>query len=469
MKFTRLFLILFFVTPLWAQTNFLPLTADYATFRGNDGHTFVEVYFTFYQSYLTYQPADGKLRGEYLILAEILKGDSVVARDAIKRYSEISDTSEIQRFRQFMNQFTFSVKPGNYILRAVLRDVNSDRWGEFQMDIHAPEYAGDSLLLSDVQLGIRISRSQEKNEFTKNSFMVIPNPTLTYSVNLPVLYYYLEGYNMEYDSLNPGVYVTHCWITDNKGDTVRNYPAKTHTKPGRDVVIVGGYNIVTLHTGVYLFHVQVQDRERNESQEVSRRFTFLKPGETLPADTSHKVVFQSTPSANLNRVFQHMSEQELDSEFESAKFIATDKEKQIYKTLNLQGKRDFLEEFWKKRDTDTTTPVNEFRQEYLERVRYADQYFGRPKTRGCLTDRGRVLLTYGRPSEIERHYMDIDAKPYEIWYYNELEGGVIFVFGDLTGFGDFQLIHSTHSKELYQPNWQQLIFRSGTPDFFEQH
>lgn len=470
MKFLFVFWLLFLAVILPAQTTFLPLTADYASFRGKGGQTYLEVYLTFYQNNLSYHPAEnGKYRGEYLILVEISRGDSVFARDAIKRYSEISDSTDIQPNRQFMNQITFSVPPGKYTLRAVLRDLNSQRWGEFQMEVVARDYWGDSLQISDLQLSIRLSRSQENNEFTKNSFLVIPNPTLTYSVNLPVLYYYLEGYNMQYDSLHPGAYLTHCWITNTAGDTVRDYPVKTHTKPGRDVVIVGGYNIVTLHTGVYLFHIQVTDRDLKQTREATRRFTFLKPGETLPLQQNEKVVFRASEPPGLIEIFRNMSEEDLDREFECARFIATDKEKHVYKTLDVKGKRDFLAEFWKKRDTNPETPVNEFRQDFLERMRYADQYFGRPKTRGALTDRGRVLLTYGRPSEIERHYMDIDAKPYEIWYYNELEGGVIFVFGDLTGFGDFQLIHSTHSKELYQPNWQQMIFRSGTPDVYEQH
>ena len=71
-------------------------------------------------------------------------------------------------------------------------------------------------------------------------------------------------------------------------------------------------------------------------------------------------------------------------------------------------------------------------------------------------------MTYGRPSDIERNYMTINTKPYEIWEYHELEGGVIFVFADLRGFGEYELVHSTYSRELHQENWENIIQRAET-------
>jgi hypothetical protein len=86
---------------------------------------------------------------------------------------------------------------------------------------------------------------------------------------------------------------------------------------------------------------------------------------------------------------------------------------------------------------------------------------------GWSTDRGRILLTYGKPNEIDRYYMEIDKKPHEIWHYHELEGGSIFVFADITGFGEFDLIHSTYSRELSQPGWQRLVQKAQTSSGFD--
>ena len=51
---------------------------------------------------------------------------------------------------------------------------------------------------------------------------------------------------------------------------------------------------------------------------------------------------------------------------------------------------------------------------------------------------GMVYIIFGEPSEIERHPLEMDTKPYEVWNYFELNREFIFV--DYSGFGDYRLI-----------------------------
>ena len=76
---------------------------------------------------------------------------------------------------------------------------------------------------------------------------------------------------------------------------------------------------------------------------------------------------------------------------------------------------------------------------------------------GWKSDRGRVFLMYGEPSEIERFPNQQNTKPYEIWHYNEIQGGVIFVFADLTGFSRYTLVHSTMRGEVSDQNWMARV------------
>jgi hypothetical protein len=76
---------------------------------------------------------------------------------------------------------------------------------------------------------------------------------------------------------------------------------------------------------------------------------------------------------------------------------------------------------------------------------------------GWQTDRGRVYILYAEPDEIERFPNSGDSKPYEIWHYNQIESGVIFVFIDRNGFGDYQLVHSTKRGELQDESWQKYL------------
>ncbi|HEX9615291.1 MAG TPA: GWxTD domain-containing protein, partial [Bacteroidota bacterium] len=79
-------------------------------------------------------------------------------------------------------------------------------------------------------------------------------------------------------------------------------------------------------------------------------------------------------------------------------------------------------------------------EEYYHRVEYANKNFGHYMD-GWKTDRGMIYIRFGSPDNVERHPFDMNTKPYEIWYYYELERQ--FVFVDETGFGDYRLRYPT--------------------------
>ena len=118
------------------------------------------------------------------------------------------------------------------------------------------------------------------------------------------------------------------------------------------------------------------------------------------------------------------------------KYIATSDE---YKRLRQAEPRDrerLFRDFWKQRDPSPNSEQNELMDEYYHRVQYATENFGTNRE-GWETDRGRIYVTYGPPSDIERHPFEASSRPYEIWYYNDLAKR--FVFVDYTGFGDYTL------------------------------
>ena len=158
-----------------------------------------------------------------------------------------------------------------------------------------------------------------------------------------------------------------------------------------------------------------------------------------------------------------MGEKQLDKEFDEARYVSTSSERDQYKTLvGADAKRRFLFEFWKRLDSNPVSGTDDFRTQYLERVAYANQHFSVGNGEGWKTDCGRVYIMYGKPDEIDRHPNESDTKPYEIWYYNSIEGGVSFDFVDRTGFGDYMLENSTARNEIHNDNWQQYLGSGGT-------
>jgi GWxTD domain-containing protein len=153
-----------------------------------------------------------------------------------------------------------------------------------------------------------------------------------------------------------------------------------------------------------------------------------------------------------------LSEEEIDEMFDYSKYIASDIEIREWNRLsNLHDKQVFIYHFWKTRDLTPEDSRNEFKFEYLRRVNIANERFKSFNRKGWATDQGRIYCLFGEPSNIDRYPAETGLKPYEIWTYERIEGGVIFVFADLFGFSEMSLIHSTKQGELRDDDWHRKV------------
>jgi GWxTD domain-containing protein len=127
-------------------------------------------------------------------------------------------------------------------------------------------------------------------------------------------------------------------------------------------------------------------------------------------------------------------------------YIISKQERKIFRELPESGRDDFIAEFWKRRDPDPETEFNEYRAEYEDRVAKAGILFhgeGRP---GWQTDRGRIFILFGPPSERQTYPMEVSGYCREVWYYGAFP--VIFVDDHCTGYYILQAINLEHLQEL---------------------
>ncbi|TMQ59566.1 MAG: GWxTD domain-containing protein [Candidatus Eisenbacteria bacterium] len=125
------------------------------------------------------------------------------------------------------------------------------------------------------------------------------------------------------------------------------------------------------------------------------------------------------------------------------RYIATQQESDEMGRLKGEEERKaFWDSFWRKRDPTPETPENEARDEFYQRVQYANQHFstGSP---GWKTDMGRIYVSYGPPDEVVRNPFNFDRPPEEIWYYYRERK--TFVFVDRDGFGRYELVSTPSS------------------------
>ena len=130
------------------------------------------------------------------------------------------------------------------------------------------------------------------------------------------------------------------------------------------------------------------------------------------------------------------------------RYIITKEERKIFLELPDEEKERFREEFWKRRDPDPDTEENEFKIEYFKRMERANELFfgeGRP---GWMTDRGRIYILFGPPTD--RMTYPMGTGPYgrcqEIWYYGNFP--VIFIDNFCSGNYRLVTINLYHLQEL---------------------
>ncbi|HTX18564.1 MAG TPA: GWxTD domain-containing protein [Bacteroidota bacterium] len=430
--------------------NKFHLSTDLSRFRGDSTRVYTEIYYSFDVSKLPFARKGDEW--DCVVLMDIYfkrsANDSIVARDRWKLPFTTDDTTLLSTSRLFVDYQAFLVKPDIYRLYIVGTCVNdSTQRDSLSVALDLRPVEKNQIVLSDVELCTSITQVEKDSvgHFIKNTYDVRPNASRIFGITQPVIFYYLEAYNLLKNSSQ--FYYTHLSITNSVGTDVYTRD-RALSRINESNVEVGTVKVNTLRTGSYTFNFTIVDSVDRSSHTSSKKFFVYNP--TLPTDslTAH------AQGSVLATEYATMTDAELDQQIAEIRYIASRAEQARFKGVTgADAKRQLLFEFWNRRDEDPATPESMTKKEYLRRVDYANEHFKNAYREGWKTDRGRVFLVYGPPDEVERHADEADTKPYEIWTYNSIQGGVIFVFGDRSGFSDYVLLHSTHRDELHDENW----------------
>ena len=101
--------------------------------------------------------------------------------------------------------------------------------------------------------------------------------------------------------------------------------------------------------------------------------------------------------------------------------IATDQEKTVFAKLKSpEEKMQFIKIFWARRDPLLRTSENEFKQEFYQRVDYANANFAEGDQSGWDTARGQVYILFGPPSREEKRILAESSRPVLLWVYDRI-------------------------------------------------
>jgi GWxTD domain-containing protein len=145
-------------------------------------------------------------------------------------------------------------------------------------------------------------------------------------------------------------------------------------------------------------------------------------------------------------------------------YVITDEERTIFEALTTdEEKEQFIEQFWRRRDPDLSTAENEFKEEHYRRIAYANERFASALS-GWKTDRGRVYIIHGEPTEVSESFGGpyerpmyegggtTNTFPYQTWRYRNIDGmgnDIELEFVDKTLTGDYRLATSHWEKDAF--------------------
>jgi GWxTD domain-containing protein len=458
-------------TPSFAQDQEVKVDLDFASFAWDNDSTLLESYISFGAGSLDFKE-DSTGLVSYLPTYLALRHATVttlletapppVWSDSVALSFSVPDSSFLAPGQHFLHLVRAIVPAGEYEMTLTIPESETVGRPRLQLarDIVVPDYSsGSGPKLSDIEMAASIKGSQDRGDlFYRNGLIVRPNPSLLYGAGLTSLYYYIEAYNLD-EGTADSVYTVYSFVSQTSiPQPVSGLQRRTERAVRSPDVLVGSFDIGALASGSYLLNIVLLGGDNTAIVEQSRKFFVYNPGvQQEEAPASVDVAYEAS-------IYAAMSEEEVEEQIDYAKVIATEGERALLdRARGLDNQKRTLQEFWQKRDPNPNTPLNEFREEYFSRVQYARDRYSSSHSEGWQTDRGRTCLKYGMPAHVSPHHYERGTVPYEIWEYDNIpgEGNAMFVFADVGGFSEFELIHSDVAGEPKSLDWRAEVQERG--------
>jgi len=445
------FLLLLATLSLGASLHASPIefVADFMQFRLDSTTTRWEMHYAYPDTAVKYvQDPKGGYVGELYLRIEL----TTVLRDTIVQEWIASSNSVTSRFahkQYLMGIRLFELKHGQYKVRITGRDLHdSARRFETNGTIMIRD-VGVKPALSDIMLTQPMrTTSMEDPRFNRNGVQTIPNPRHECIGTDPSIPVYAEVYNMKRNGIDTFA-IEYKVLDAVKREMMTSYV----TRIGRGDGLVERVDVPAgaLSSGVYILQMSVMDKEHEVIYATSTKQFYILNPEMSPQNQA----MLSEDELFLQSEWSTVTGQRLALELELSDILAVPAERTTLAGCTTERARQrYLFRFWRIRDPEPETPENERLVQFRKDFDRSQTYFASAMFRdGWRSDRGRIILRYGYPTQIEQFVQTIDTRPYETWFYQNLMGGSTFHFVDISGLGNHKLVHSTLLGEIRDEKW----------------
>lgn len=417
--------------------------------------SFTEIYIRIEGNSIKWVDGAGKKTSAISILLMVTKNDgSIAAYDKYSLKGETKDSIKID----FLELKRFPLMPGNYTIRLEAFDENNptDKL-EIEQSLLV-ENRSQSVQISDLLPLSIVRKDTTVSQLVRNGYYMEPLSYHFVDKNQKQIDIYLETVRQDVNV----DYILQYAIMEGSTQNLSTKAIMTKYKllpkiPVQAEVI--SLPVHTLRSGNYHILVNVIDKNKNVLASRSTNFA------------------NSNPEADINYL-EHQNDQ-LENSFVQA--IGAESMDYVLKALlpitpqhqvstlgelmhsnRIKSQRQFIYQLWKMKSPEH--PDQAYKS-YMEVAGAVDKMFYSNVGYGFQSDRGHIFLKYGKPTNVLSIDTEVDAPPYEIWYYNNMpmtnQTNVRFIFYNPSlSHNDFKLLHSTCIGEKVNPAWEVELYKS---------
>jgi len=454
----RIFILFILVSCLQfssnAQKNELRAYLDSKQFFAPGVGNYIEFHLQFVGHSINYLPENGGLKGEVAVQMSIVdyKG-TPIASDAYRLETPFMRDSIVEDFYDVKR---FPLKPGDYTFSIELTDLNSKNEPLKASQTIIIEEFGDAISISDIEIAEYAARGNENSIFYKSGFEIIPRLSTFYPKQLSSIHVYFEIYNSSL--LEDSVFGVKQTVVDAAtSKEIEGLTLFTRHDAAEVVPILREIDISLVETGKYLLNFTFLNRNMKELS--TQSYVFERSNDIEVDIASNDVIldpaFQASITSDSVGYF-------LECLIPISKANEVKNIFKIAKAKNELNARKYIQLYWIK-----SAPENPYEGwlKYKTQVQFVERIYGNNFQEGFETDRGRVYLQYGSPSQIIDKEYTSNEYPYEIWQYNKIGAfsnkRFVFYNPDLTNKA-YRLLHSDMVGELKNPSWPYELNRRST-------
>lgn len=381
------------------------------------------------------------------------KTSTIVAYDTFVLNSPKTDT-----IIDFLAVKRFFLPVGEYTVKVEAQDLNdSTNRLEMEQKLTINEQIS-STWLSDIILLGEIHADSSANTMVKNGFYMEPLP-FQYSDNTDnQLDFYFEAYDRQ-DLKLSDYFIQYSIVQgfrhQSKGEVLFSKYKKWPARPLEAFVL--SLPTEGIRSGDFHVVVNIIDKSKNVIASSTVNFTKSNPAADLAYLDSYNEEFDHSFAQNLRAE---------DMDYILKAHLPVTEQHQVstlgelLRSNKLKSQRQFIFQYWK---THAPSNPEEAYTKYMEVAGAVEKMFHCNVGYGFQSDRGHMFLKYGKPTNVLTIDTELDAPPYEIWYYNYLpttrQTNVRFIFYNPTlSHNDFLLLHSTCMGERTNANWEAKLY-----------